>query len=192
MTTWSDLQNEVYTLTKRPDLEGMTDIAIRSAILAAHKSGKYWKDLSIVAVDGLTQDTIQEIDIATRLPRFRQIAYIKDPVTELFYTPAEIGDLIDEWKTPRTDIYYGVGAKLLLRAYTPLTEYEVCYYLRPGATEADLASWIVDEHPSVVTLFAASTLLSTIGEKEIKAQVDQLVAIAIADLQQDNIEIIGR
>lgn len=193
MALWDDLREGVALHTKRPDLSALTDAALRQAIRTAHKSGKYWRDLIKVTVAPESGDVIQQFNISSQFTRFRQIAYIKNSADDFWYRPADISDLVDDYGYAKTDIYYGIGTKLLIRASVPQEQYEVCYYQHPVVSPpSSVISWIAEEYSDVVILWAASTVLSAIGEQEIKQRIDQLALIAFADLQQDNIEIFGR
>jgi hypothetical protein len=193
MALWDDLFADVVTWTNKPALQAETTIALRQAIRAAHKSGKYWKDLATVQLTGLPADQVQHVDIATNFPQFRQVAYIKYAGTDRWLKPLAVDDLVDEWDNPRTGVYYGIGTDLVLRPEMPTEDYEVCYYKLPIVSPAaQVNTWIGIEHPEVIVLWAASTILALHGEQEIKSRVDQLFVIALQDLQSDNIEIVGR
>lgn len=195
MSTWTDLVDEVKTITNRSDLDGETNIAVRNAIRTAHKSGKYWRDLVQVnvplAVD--SSNPLQSIDLSAVAPRFRQMATLKYRDYDIFLKDVTIDDLLDTDDYPRVNIYYGLGATVKIRAETQQDNYTMTYYQYPVVFPQDnLSSWIVDEHRDLIVLWAASTVLATVGEQEIKGRIDQLAAVCYADLQQDNLEIRGR
>jgi hypothetical protein len=166
---------------------------VRSAIRTAHKSGKYWKDLAVASLVGIsTSDTTQTVALST-LTRPRAVATIRPTDRQdLYLTPVAIDDLVDSDGYVRTGIYYGLGAELKIRAANPVAAYTVTYYQWPLFTSTEVTSWIVDEHEDLILLWAASTVLGMVGEQEIKSRMDQLALLAFADLQQDNIEVNGR
>ena len=45
MATFTELCNDVYTMTKRPDLVAETKLAVKAATLKAHQSDFYPKDI---------------------------------------------------------------------------------------------------------------------------------------------------
>lgn len=195
MSTWTDIRDEVVALTNRTSLTAETDIAIRNAIRTAHKSGKYWRDLVQVnvplAVD--SSNPIQSLDLSSVAPRFRQVATLKYRDYDQYLTDVTIDDLLDNDDVPRNNIYYGLGATIKIRATAPQENYTLTYYQYPVVSPQDsLNSWVVDEHRDLIVLWAASTVLATVGEQEIKGRIDQLAAVAYADMQQDNLEIRGR
>lgn len=194
MALWDDLVTEITTITNRPDLTAETSLALRQAVRAAHKSGKYWRDLSIVLKTGLsTTEALQSIDISADLPRFRQMAYVKSGSGEFFYKAVDINNLLDDYDSYVLDVYYAVGTSLKIRGSAPEASYELCYYAYPIVTPtSSFASWIADEHRDLLVAWGASNVLSMVGEQEIKGRMDQLVALGLADLREDNIELIGR
>lgn len=193
MALWDDLIAEVYTLTNRSDLSAETALALRNAIRAAHKSGKYWRDLVTTTLTLSETDTVQEVILSDIAPRFRQAAYLKVPDQDVYYSPVSIDDLIDADGLVRVNVYWGLGTRLKIRGESSLASLELCYYQYPVLTPtSSVDSWICENHRDLVVMWAASTVLGIIGEQEIKARLDALSAIAFSDLQQDNIEIQGR
>ena len=197
MPTLVQLQAEVYSWTNRPTMSAETTLALRQAIRAAHKAGKFWRDLAVVQVTGLALDALQIVDIATQVhARMRQVAYVKVPDTELYLDPVTIEDQLDHNRLQKQDIYYGLGGSLAIRAAAPVAAYDIAVYTYPDvaflSNTANSTDWIFNEHQDFVVLHAASTVLALIGEQEIKSRVDQLMAGALADLRSDNIEVYGR
>src|SRR5436190_11622877 len=106
--TFTELVNEVYGWTNRPDLVTQTKSAVRAATLKFHRKEKWWRDRNTVTLTGLAPATVQLIDIAANLPRFRQVSYIKlpaatvvDPFTgvtiasDVFLDIVDADDLLD-------------------------------------------------------------------------------------------------
>lgn len=193
MALWDDLRAEVIKWTNRPALINETDLALRFSIRAAHRTGKYWRDLTTVQSVPASQQ-IQQINLADECPGMRQIAYVKGFNSDLYLKPVEILDLLDSDGFARTNVYWAVGNYLNVRPYGSFdTGYEICYYQQPAATEDTVTGdWLTSQYQDVPVLMAASTVLRVVGEADIKAGVDAMLALAIADLQQDNIEVIGR
>lgn len=196
MPTWSDLLTEVMTLTKRPDMIVQSEIALRQSVRNAHKSGKYWRDLVEVTLTALDLDQVQSIDIATNLPKFRQMVYIKSTEQEdKYFNPVLVDDLLDNDGYARTNVYWGFGSAIKIRAYSPESSYKFGYWKYPTVpmgTSTTFDSWIAEEHSDLLTLWAAVTVLNQVGENEIRDKLQQLAIIALADLQQDNLETVGR
>lgn len=193
MPLWDDLKQEVYDHTKRPDRVAETEFALKNAIRTAHKSGKYWRDLTTASV-APTVEVVQQIDLTNNCPRFRQLAYLKSGTLDKYYEPVTINDLLDSDNYVKLDICWGHGDKLMVRSSTPEESYTVGYYQYPDLSNPSvtLSSWILDHHRELVTIWAAVKVLSILGEQEMKQSLEKLAAIAFADLQQDNLEIHGR
>lgn len=192
MTTWAEIEAEVFTLTNRPDRQAETTIAVRNAFRTAHKAAKFWRDLTRITVTPpTTTSATQDVDLASAAPRLRGVAYLKSAETDKHYNHCTIEDLLDAEGYARYDIYYGMGSSLRIRAGTPETSYELAYYQYPILTPVGLNSWIAEEHSDLIVLWAASSVLAIIGEQEIKGRLDQLAAVCFADLIQDNVEIRG-
>lgn len=189
MALWDDVLAEVISVTNRPELTAETAIALRQAVRAAHKSHKFWRDLTVVTKSSLSaSDALQTISITSDLPRFRQMAYVKSGTTDKFYRPVDISDLVDSYSLLKVDVYYIAGTDIKLRAYSPETSYDFCYYQYPIVSPtSSFDSWIADEHRDLLVAWAASTVCAMVGEQEIKSRMDQLVAIGLADLVQDNV-----
>lgn len=192
MALWDELIAEAVVLTKRPDLVNYGNLALRQAIRMAHKSGKYWRDLVELTVSPAVQ-TVQEIDLAAETTRFRQVAYLRSGTTDKWYDPITVDDLIDADRYPRQDVYYGFGDKIMIRSRGPEESYRLAYYQYPVVSPtSSFASWIADEHRDLLVLWTAMTILGTVGETEIRGTLEKLALIALADLQGDSLEIIGR
>lgn len=193
MSLWTEIYDEVIVWTGRPDRAAETNLAIRNAIRTAHKSGKYWRDLVEVTLTPTTDGDKQFVLLSDVAPRFRQVASLKYPDSEVHLDSVLIDDIIDADGYTRTNVYWGMGNKLVIRALEVQDTYKLTYYQYPIVSPTDdMDSWIADEHKDLIVLWAASTVLTLMGESEIKSRVDQLAAIAFADLQQDNLEIEGR
>ena len=194
MSLWTDLLDEVYTLTNRPELVAETAIALRKAVRTAHASARFWRDLVEVPVTGLAVQQVQEISLDLYAPRFRQTAYIKsNSYTDLYFSPVTIDDLLDADGYGRVNAYWGFGNTLRLRAANVEDNYLLGYYQFPIVSPADsFTSWIVNEHRDYIVVSAALVVLGSIGEGEIKATMQQLAAGLRAELIQANLEVNAR
>lgn len=191
MPSWAAMRDEVYIYTNRPELVAETTAALKNAIRTAHKSGKFWRDLVITNV-ATAIEQIQTVNLNDSCPRFRGLAYVRD-ATEQHYKPTDIQDLLDADNYAKTNICYGIGTTLKIRAASPQETYEIAYYQYPAIdTGVEYTDWLMDQYDDLVYLWAAATILGTTGESEIKQRLEAMAAIGFADLLQDNIEITGR
>jgi hypothetical protein len=188
---WDDLIGEVNSLTKRPDLVTYSNLALRQAVRTAHKSGKFWRDIVSVTVN-IAQDTVQELDILANTTRFRQAAYVKAGTCDIYYDPVTIDDLLDADKFVRQDIYWAFGSIIKIRACSPQDSYELAYFQYPDVNPSTFNDWIADQHRDLLTMWAAMTVLGSVGEQEIRGNLEKLALLQLADLQQDSLEIVGR
>jgi hypothetical protein len=163
------------------------------ALRTAHKSGKYWRDLSTTNLLNISTATAVQQVALTDAAGFRQVATLKYKDEDRYLNSVAVDDLVDLDGYVRSDVYWGMGAYLNIRAYSPVSAYTLTYYRWPSTTDASTVfSWILDDHEDLIVLLAASTVLGMLGEQEIKSRVDQLAGLAMADLQQDGLEIYGR
>lgn len=194
MATWAELLDETYKLTKRPDAVTLTEQHLRKAVRTAHKSGKYWRDLQVAQLTNLPLDQVQEVQLATVAPRLRAVARLTSATNaQLEYKPVTIDDLLDNDGYLRTNVYWGLGSVLQVRAAAPEASLTLTYYQYPVVSpEASFNSWIAEEHSDLLVNLTAGGVLAAFGEQETARRIDSLAALLLADLQQDNLEIVGR
>lgn len=193
MATWDDLKTDVFTWTSRPDLVAETELALRQAIRMAHRQAKFWRDLTTTTVVPATLDTIQQIDLSTDCPRFKQLAYVKSGTEDKYYNEVTVTDLLDNDGYARADVYWGLGEILNIRASAPEDSYEIAYYRQPITSPPEsIDDWLLADYKDVVVLFAAASVLGMIGEQEIKQRADSLLVIEVTGLIADQNEITGR
>lgn len=193
MATWAELLTEIYSLTNRPDRVAETNLALRQAVRLAHKSGKFWRDLVSTTVT-LPVAQVQEIDIASWAPNFRGVATLGSATNELaVFNPVTIDDLLDSDNYARTNVYWGIGTKINIRAANPEELYTLRYYKYPIVfPTASFNSWIADQHADLLILWAAASVLGSLGENDIRDRLNALALVELRELQNSNIEIVGR
>lgn len=191
---WDALRAKVYVWTNRPKQVSETDSALKLAIRTAHRQGKFWKDLAIVSYPIPDGEQIQSISIPDWMPRFRQLAWIKNTETETEFTETSPSDLLDFNGYKKVGVYWGIGTSLNIRLASDTTALEFGYYLQPitDPESPTLQDWLLTDYEDVIVLMAAGTILSFIGEQEIKSRVDSLLLLAVADLVSDSLEVTGR
>lgn len=193
MSAWDDMMASVITWTNRPTMVNETTLALRNAIRNAHRLGKFWRDITTVIVVPNNTDQVQSISLTDTCPRMRQLAFLQDVASDAAYRETSASDLLDEDGFHKVDVYWGVGSALTFRLGRPTNQLKIGYYLQPVTSPPEaVGDWLTDAYPDVVVLMAATTILSMIGEQEIKGRVDQLLAIAAADLISDQLEVYGR
>lgn len=193
MSLYSDIRDAVFVWTNRPDLTAETDYAIKQALRTAHRAATFYRDLTTTALTGQATGQIQTIDLSASCPNYKQICFVKPTAADMWYSPIGILDVFDYDKVYKTDVYYGMGTSLILRASIPVDAITICYYRSPTTSPiASIDSWIADLHQDLVILWAAGTILAFVGEQEIKTRVESLAKLAYNDLIEDSIELVRR
>ena len=192
MATWAEMLESVQTWTNRPDLAMEMEMALRQAIRTAHRFAKFSKDIATVQV-ATVQEPIQQIDMETVLPRFKQISYIKSGTLDKYYSEAVAQELLDYEGYALQNVYWNIGTTLNIRSDSPEESYEIAYYLQPITAPPDaIQDWLLRDYSDVVVLLAVGTILGMIGEQEIKSRADAMLALEVSGLIADNTEITGR
>lgn len=186
--TLTELQQEVYTVTNRPDLVARTLLAIRSATLKVHQSEYFYKDLHETGVSFDTSSFFQSITYRDILPLYRSLKYVRK--TDILgsigdfleiLTPEEV---LDRDKIQKSDIIYGAGNLLQIKSSTAIQYIILGCYLNPDITVSGFSSWIALDHPYAIVYEAASAVFKAIGKTdefsasmmEAKAQYAAVVA----------------
>lgn len=194
--TLAELITEVYSLTGRPDRSADTLSAIKSATLKAHQSDYYYKDIFESGIVFDSSSFVQSLDYRTLLPRWRALKYLRkyDIASN---TPGKELDIIlpdnvlDSYKTTKTDICYVAGAFVQLNSSSREDTYLLGCYLNPDITETSYTSWVALDHPYAIIFDAAATVFKAIGKDEEAAAYRILVVEQIAMLKMSNIEGVG-
>jgi len=195
MSLYTEIQADVFYWTKRKLMVNETDMAIRQAIRKAHRAGSFPRDMTTVTLTGQSTSTaIQSIDMAANLPSLRQLYHVAPTgIPNVKYEDADIRDLVDQDGYPKTNVFWTVGTTLFIRAASPSDSIDVTYYKLVNVDNlAALDDWIATQHKDLIVLWAAATILTMVGEQEVKTRVEDLTKLAYADLIGDSVEAIGR
>ena len=192
----SELIQEVYNLTGRPDRVAETASAIAAATLKAHQSDYYYKDLLEVGVNFGVSDFLQSLAYRDLIPRWRALKYLRKydntsgtPGIELDIIVPE--NVFDKFKIQKTDICYVAGAFVQLNSSTQEQYYLLGCYVNPDITSTGYTSWVALDHPYAIIFDAAATVFKAIGKDEETAAYRTLVQEQIAMLKTSNIVAIG-
>jgi hypothetical protein len=193
MSLYTDIVAGVITWTNRPDLTSETDYAIKQALRTAHRAGTFYRDLAVVNLVAQPTTQIQTIDLSLSTPNYKQLCYVKPAGLDMRYAPIDVLDVFDYDKVYKTDVYYGMGTSLIIRAASPVADLDICYYKSPTTSPMSaIDSWIADLHQDLIILWASATILAFIGEQEIKTRVEALAKLARDDLIEDSTELVRR
>lgn len=174
MTTFAELEALVVSQTRRPEIPAITQAAIRTAVLRAHHTDFFPRDLATGALEYVVSTAASYFDLAniqTLLPRLRSLQLLQStdattgaPVEELEYR--EISDLYEADGTLRQHIYTRIGETL--RVYPALRTGKMLayYYQNPVTASTGFNSWIANEHPDEVAMWAAGIVFARTGFME--------------------------
>ncbi len=190
--TLSELIQEVYTITNRPDRVDETLSAIKSATLKAHQCDFFWKDIFETGIDFLVYDYIQSFEYRTLIPNWRSNKYIRpyDAINSVpgkpftLITPEQI---LDRYDVQKTEVYYAAGAEITLKSSAQYRYFLYGCYLNPDVTVAGYNSWVAMDHPYAIIFDAAATVFKAIGKDEEAAAYRTMVPEQIAMVKASNI-----
>ena len=169
--TLTELTQEVYNLTARPDLVAETSSAIKAATLKAHQSDYFYKDIFESGIAFTTADYVQNLDYRSLLPRWRALKYLRkfDFVNNVPGKELDIilpDNIFTEYKVQKQDICYVAGAYVQMNSSTKEQYYLLGAYLNPDITTATYTSWVALDHPYCIVFDAAATVFKAIGKDD--------------------------
>lgn len=186
MTTFTELQDAVITLTKRPDLVNETSLALKRAIVKEHSALDYPRDLSSM-VATLSQPSPNNyrytLSLATLglYPQCRKIKLIREYITpqvdqnnsaqgyfgQIDFTKLEPDNLFDGYNMEKHNYFYQAGQTLNLAAQRQVDYVLLMYYLVPStANTGAYSDWMADMYPYLIYTHAAAEIFRLIGKSE--------------------------
>lgn len=196
--TLTELINEVYTLTNRPDRVSQTLAAVRSATLKAHHTDYYYKDLYETGITFTTAEYLQQVDVRTLLPRWRALKYLRKYDVSTSTPPGTAGLLfeiitpemvVDSYQINRENVCYMAGDILQVRSNTEIQYALLGCYLNPeiGITDGAFTSWIAIDQPWAIIYEAAGAVFRMIGKNDEWSAFRQLALDEYAELKINNV-----
>jgi hypothetical protein len=186
----TELRNEVYTLTNRPDLVAETLSAVRAATLFCHNFDYFPKDLFETGLDLGTEAYYQTLEYRTVLPRWRALKYVRKSDASgngegIFFNVVTLPEMIvDAYGINIPDVCYLAGAGLNFKSSTLFRYVILGAYLHPDITEVSYDSWIATEHPYAIIFRAASSVFKMTGDT---SQENSMRLMALEEL--NNVKI---
>lgn len=194
--TLTELQNEVYAITNRPDMATQTLSAVRAATLTLHQSDYFYKDLIETGLSFPTAEYLQQIEYGPLLPRFRSLKYIRktdatgqEDGNFFEILPPEL--VVDSYKINKADVAYMAGALIQLRAAPPVQYLLVGYYAHPNITVDAYNSWIAQEHPYAIIYMAAARIFKSVGKDSEYSAWTNMAALEARNILISNIVATG-
>lgn len=177
MSVYTDLYDSVYNdvveLTKRPDLESETAIAVRTATSSIHARAAFPRDSVVQLVKIPNSSFITSLDAQLLFPGLRGLSTVRlcdvnyDPMEFPEIEIVEMGDIYDPiYRTLRNNIAYLAGTSVIIRSGTAAYGFVVEYFKVPSVRRDSYNSWIAQLSPDVIVHQAASLVFATNGNEE--------------------------
>ena len=203
---YSDIVNEIYTITNRPDLVNETASAVRKATLKMHSIDFFEQDLvtNIIAVTPSMQASINDTrysipltDASGNTTRYRSLSFIREynnPLTgqEVQYEKLAADSIFDEYNVEKQNYFYMAGSNVQLRSTKTLTQMTLGYYQYPDINSATYTSWIAVQFPYAIIEEACRAIFKMIGKDEEEQRYQAMSLENIAMLQMIGVENTGR
>lgn len=197
MATFTELCNDVYTITNRPDLVAETRLAVKAATLKLHQSDYYYKDLYETGISFTSPLPMQQIDIVTLFPRFRALKYFRfydnsgTGSAGKFFEVLTPNELVDSYGIDKVDVVYVAGSILQIKSRADISDALIGIYQNPDIGELTFNSWIAVQAPYAIVFDAARLVFKQIGQDEQSATFEKLVGEQVLELKMSNIQAQG-
>ena len=193
----TELLDDVYSITGRPDLTDKTSLAVRAATLLAHNSDFYMRDIAETGISFDTAAYKQSLDIGV-IPKYRKIKHLRKYDNSVvpgiagdFLTILTTDELLDSYGIERCDIAYEAGAQINMSSSTLLEYMLLSYYKTPDITSLNYNSWIADEQQFLIVYGAASAIFAGVGNKEQANDYKILRNEQLAELKLSAVALVG-
>jgi hypothetical protein len=193
--TLTEIVQEVYNITGRPDLVNETSSAIKAATLKMHNTDFYARDLYETGIEFLTDDFHQTLDVVT-IPRFRALKYLRKWDTSsneagTFLTVIDPEEALDGYSQERTNVCYLAGSAVDIKSSTSFTRMLIGCYRSPDVTTTSYSSWIAEHIPFAIIYEAVRVLFKIIGQDDQAAQYDRLGVEQFAMVKITGLSAVG-
>lgn len=195
MATFTELCNDVITITGRDDLVADTQLAVRAATLKLHQSDFYARDLLETGIQFPSMAYYQSFDPKLIYPTFRALKYIRrydnsgSGAAAEFFTVLTPTDILDSYGLERTGIAYMAGTLLNIRSEVQFQYALMGAYLNPDIV--NYSSWVAIDHPFAIVYEAARLVFKQIGYDEQSAAFERLAMEQLSLLKMANVQTVG-
>ena len=174
MTTFAEMEALVIGQTRRPEVAAITQAAIRTATLRAHHVDFFRRDLASSLLSYTPSSSAIYYDVAsisTVLPRLRAMQLLQS-VDEVYSQPTEeleyreLQDLYDSDNNLRPSIYTLVGDTLRVYPASVTGKFMAYFYQNPVTTSIGYNSWIANDYPDELAMWAAAIVFARTGFAE--------------------------
>lgn len=166
---FTSLVNDVYEITKRPDLVTETNLAVRQATLKLHQRDFYAKDLIESRIQFTVSSYYQSLAYASLFPYFRKLSYLRKYESGAATTFLKIitpSNTLDSYGISKEDICYLAGSIIQIRSSTSVTELLLGFFQNPTTDPNLYDSWVGALYSNAVVTEAAATIFKMIGFDE--------------------------
>jgi hypothetical protein len=191
--TLAELIQEVYVLTRRPDLVDSTASAVRAATLKLHQLDFWYKDILEKGISFSAAGYYQQFQYRTLIPLWRSIKYLRKYDATFsspgnFFTLVAPKQVVDGSGLSREDIFYVAGDEVDIRSSTSFQYALLGCYVNPDVTTGGFNSWIALDHPYAIVYEAASRVFKGMGKDDEAGLYKQELAEQIAAISADSIQ----
>lgn len=193
---FTEMVDQVFEITSRPDLAAETKSAVRAATLKAHQSDFYSKDIWETGIQFTYPAYRQSLDYMNLYSNFRAFKYIRyaedsSDDTGFFFDIITPEETLDSYGCNRNNIAYVAGRVLEMRSNIEFQYALMGCYVFPLVYKDDYNSWITQMHPYAIINEAARVIFKMIGYDEQSAQYNSLVAEEYAVLKITGLADVG-
>jgi hypothetical protein len=178
----TELQAEVVSLTKRPDLNSTSILtAIKAATLKLHQLDYFTKDILETPISFATADYYQSLSYMTNFPRWRSLAWLRKlDSTLLPYDPPlkrlDPRAVLDQFGVQKNNVYYEAGRVMQINTLEQVQYFLLAIYQNPDVATGTYTSWIADSYPYAIIFDAAATVFKSVGFGDMEASMRLLCA----------------
>lgn len=181
MTTFAEMEALVVGQTRRPEVPAITQAAVRTATLRAHHTDFFPRDLTLGQLDYAPSSISYSYDfpnLQSLFPRLRAIQLLQSvdpialvPVEELEFR--DIDDLYTAEGEMRMHVYTRIGDTLRVYPSAPTGKFSVYYHRNPITQTSTYSSWIADEYPDELAMWAAAIVWARTGYTDMAADAQK-------------------
>lgn len=190
MTTFAEMESLVVAQTRRPEVPTVTQAAVRTATLRAHHTDFFRRDLAIGLLTYTPVSSAIYYDfpsLSSLLLRMRSLQLLQaiDATTlqateQLEYR--ELQDLYDNDMVLRQSMYTLIGDTLRVYPLSVTGKMNAYYYKNPVISETGYSSWIADEYPDELAMWAAAIVFARTGFAEMASDFQKTHVVPFKDL----------
>ena len=213
MTTFSELLDDIYLITSRPDLVDRTTLALKTAILKEHSplGHDLRRDLSFITI-GLDQAdpnyyryqiSLGSIAGGSRIRKIKSLTEMSSQgsvISDTYYgtlgiikfTEVDSDNIVDAYSMEIPNYFYRSGDGLYLAAARQVDTIKLSAYLYPDLSNtATYTDWLADLYPYLLIASASAEIFRVTGKDDKRRQQLLDLQDARANLIRNEVTEIG-